>query len=212
MREQRVVGLDLAGIESRPSGLCFLKGRKAKIKLAYEDTEILEGITSFGPSIVAIDAPLSLPIGKSLDSRYCTRKCDEELRKFGIRFFSINIAGMRMLTERGIRLKEILEDRGIEVIETYPGAFYDLLGLPRPKRRISVSQTLNKLVKMFNLEIECSRERISSHELDSIACALVGLLYLRGEVMCLGDPEEGLMILPRPLEENSDLSQFTSPL
>ncbi|RLG50185.1 MAG: DUF429 domain-containing protein [Thermoproteota archaeon] len=202
MTDQRVVGLDLAGSENRPTGLCFLRNRKVITKLAYGDGEILEEIVSFNPSVVAIDAPLSLPAGKNLNSQYCIRKCDEELRKFGIRFFPINFAGMRKLTERGIRLKKILEEKGIEAIETYPGAFYDLMGLPRPKKRRVVGQVLRALTKKFNLEVEGVRERLSFHELDSIVCALVGLLYLKGESICLGDPKEGLMILPRPPKEN----------
>ncbi len=147
MTDQRVVGLDLAGSENRPTGLCFLRDRKIITKLVYRDEEILEEIVSFNPSVVAIDAPLSLPIGKNLDSRYCIRKCDEELRRFGIRFFPINFAGMRKLTERGIRLKQTLEEKGIETIETYPGAFYDLMGLPRPKKRQIVDQVLKTLSK-----------------------------------------------------------------
>jgi len=68
MNKQRVVGVDLAGSEDRPSGLCFLCEKEVVTKLAYGDEEILKEIESFRPSVVAIDAPLSLPIGKTLDS------------------------------------------------------------------------------------------------------------------------------------------------
>jgi len=195
MIDKRIVGIDLAGSENRPTGLCFLRDRKARTKQVYLDNEIIEEITSFNPLVVAIDAPLSLPIGKTLDSRYCIRRCDEELRKFGIRFFPINFAGMRKLTERGIRLRKFFEKMGIETIETYPGAFYDLIGLPRPKSRKIIGFLLKALAKRFKLEY--LGENLSPHELDSIVCALVGLLYIEGDVICLGDPREGLMILPR---------------
>jgi len=192
------MGIDLAGSENRPTGLCFLDGKMVKTKLAYGDDEILQEIVRFNPLVVAIDAPLSLPISKTLDSRYCVRKCDEELRKFGIRFFSINLEGMRKLTERGIKLQKILKKKGIDVIETYPGAFYDLIRLPRPKSKEIARQVLEALIERYGLE--CAEIGLSSHELDSIACAIVGSLYLKGDVMFLGDPKEGLMILPRPIQ------------
>ncbi|RLG39899.1 MAG: DUF429 domain-containing protein [Thermoproteota archaeon] len=196
MTSRRVVGVDLAGSEDRPTGLCFLSDRKARTKQVYDDKEILEEIGSFSPLVAAIDAPLSLPLGKKLNSRYCVRKCDEELRKFRIKFFPINFAGMRKLTERGIRLRRRLEEMGIETIETYPGAFYDLIGLPRPKSRKIIGFLLKAMTERFDLEY--LGENPSPHELDSIACALVGFLYLKGDFISLGDPEEGIMILPRP--------------
>ncbi|RLG44584.1 MAG: DUF429 domain-containing protein [Thermoproteota archaeon] len=195
MRDLSVVGVDLAGNEDRPTGLCFLTGKKFTTRVAYGDEEILEEIVSFNPMVVAIDAPLSLPIGKTLDSRYCIRKCDEELRKFGIKFFSLNFAGMRKLTIRGIRLRKTLEEKGVKVIETYPGAFYDLMGLSRPKNKKERRQVLKALIKGFGLNDPIND--LSSHELDSIVCALVGLLYLEGKVILLGDPKEGIMVLPR---------------
>lgn len=198
MRYQRVVGIDLAGSDRRPSGICFLSGRQLITKLIYLDEEILSEVEEFKPLLVAIDAPLSLPIGKTLNSRYCVRKCDEELRRFGIKFFPINFAGMRSLTERGIKLRKQLESRGIRTIETYPGAFYDLFGLPRPKSKGMIPPVLEALKERFSLKV--ARMDLSVHEIDSIACALVGLLYLKGETISLGDPKEGLMILPKPLK------------
>jgi len=40
---------------------------------------------------------------------------------------------MRALTKRGMRLKSKLERLGTKVIETYPGAIYDILGINRKK-------------------------------------------------------------------------------
>ena len=53
-----VVGLDLAGVESRPTGLCVLRGMRAETCLVYVDDEILKNIEKTKPGIVAIDAPL----------------------------------------------------------------------------------------------------------------------------------------------------------
>ncbi len=40
---------------------------------------------------------------------------------------------MRKLTKRGIELKVKLEERGINIIEVYPGAAQDLLKIPRKR-------------------------------------------------------------------------------
>jgi len=149
MFNQRVIGVDLAGSENRPTGLCFLRGKMVKTKLVYGDEEISKEVTEFKPSLVAIDAPLSFP--KDMNSKYLVRRCDKELRKLGIRFFSINLAGMRRLTERGIRLKLEFERKGFEVIETYPGAFYDIMGLPRPKNSDLIERVLKSLIEKFEL-------------------------------------------------------------
>jgi len=65
-----IIGLDLAGVEIRPTGYCKLLDMYVDTSLIYTDEEILSKIRQIDPKIVAIDAPLSLPPGrKSLDER-----------------------------------------------------------------------------------------------------------------------------------------------
>jgi uncharacterized protein len=65
-----VVGLDLAGVETRPTGFCSLIGMYAETSLTYTNQEIITKIEGLKPKVVAIDAPLSLPPGrKSLEER-----------------------------------------------------------------------------------------------------------------------------------------------
>ena len=107
----RIVGIDLAGVEKRPTGFCFLEGMKVKTSLLFTDEEIIEEVKKAKPSIVAIDAPLSLPKGrKSIEERtdIHLRECDRELLRRGIKFFPITLGPMRKLTERGIKLKKKL--------------------------------------------------------------------------------------------------------
>ena len=107
-----IVGLDLAGVESRPTGFCMLTDMKAETSLVYPDKEILLKIREIKPQVIAIDAPLSLPPGrKSLEERTGVhlRECDRELLKKGIKFFPVTLGPMRKLTARGINLRRILE-------------------------------------------------------------------------------------------------------
>ena len=65
-----IVGLDLAGVETRPTGFCLFLDMKAETCLVYKDKEIIDKIFAIHPKIVAIDAPLCLPPGrKSIEER-----------------------------------------------------------------------------------------------------------------------------------------------
>jgi predicted nuclease with RNAse H fold len=65
-----IVGLDLAGVETRPTGFCILQGMTAKTCNLYHDQEIIEKTLQAHPKVILIDAPLSLPPGrKSLEER-----------------------------------------------------------------------------------------------------------------------------------------------
>ena len=187
-----IFGLDLAGVESRPTGLCVLTGMKAKSSLVYKDVEIMAKIREGHPRVVAIDAPLSLPLGrKSIQERtdIHLRESDRELLKRGIKFFPITLGPMRKLTERGINLRRILEAENFSAIEVYPGGAQDVLGIPRKQ------QGLEKLkAGLENLGIEGLNSQLSDHELDAVTCAYVGKLFLEGKAVIYGDPDQGIVM------------------
>ncbi|MBI5871966.1 DUF429 domain-containing protein [archaeon] len=191
-----IVGIDLAGVETRATGFCVLnKKLDARTYTFYTDREIAQKILEIKPRIVAVDAPLALPLGrKSLDERNNIhfRKCDRELLRMKIKFFPITLGPMRKLTERGIKLRKYLEKSGFEVIETYPGAVQDMLRIPRKQK--GLGRLRNGLMKLGIKGIENCR---SADELDAVTCALVGKLYLEKNYIGIGNPEEILMILPK---------------
>ena len=97
-----VVGIDLAGVETRPSGFCVLdtESMESDVCEMFSDEELLKKVEKVNPKVVAIDAPLSLPKGrKSIDERdeHHFRQCDKELAKLGIKFFPITLGPMRCL-------------------------------------------------------------------------------------------------------------------
>lgn len=190
--EMLIVGLDLAGVESRPTGFCVLRELEAETFLAYEDVEIVERISSVKPKVVAIDAPLSLPKGRtSIEERTSThlRECDKELLKMGSRFFPITLGPMRKLTTRGMKLKKILEDKHFRVIEVYPGGAQDVLGIPRKQKGI------NRVMSgLKELKVEGLTQKMSDHELDAVTCAYVGKLFLEGNARVYGTPEQAIIM------------------
>jgi uncharacterized protein len=195
----KLVGLDLAGSVQRPTGICFLEGNQAKVSVLYTDEEILRAIGEDVRS-VAIDAPLSLPQGRCCLRNDCDcygkahfRLCDLELRKMKIKFFPVTLGPMRQLTARGMALKDKLEARGLRVFETYPGAAQDIWGIPRQKDLKGLRQGLQR----FKVRGNWLGAKVTKDELDALTCALVAREELRGRAFPIGDPDEGLMILPR---------------
>jgi hypothetical protein len=199
-----VVGLDLAGVEGRPTGLCVLDNMKAEASLVYTDEEILKRIEGIRPEIVAIDAPLSLPTGReSIEQRTNVhlRECDKELRERGIRFFPITLGPMRKLTTRGIKLGKSLENKHFRVIEVYPGGAQDILRIPRKQKG------LEKLrAGLEKLGIKGLNDRMSDHELDAVTCAFVGKLFLEGKSVTYGTSEQA-MVMPRGSSSNATVFQ-----
>lgn len=190
-----VLGVDLAGVETRPTGLCALRGTWARTWTVRRDEEVVEAARRWRAELVAIDAPLSLPRGRrSLEERspHHLRACDRALLERGIRFFPVTLGPMRALTARGMRLREGLEREGFEVIEVYPGGAQDVLGIPRKGAgRVALLEGLR------GLGLEGLGPGASDHELDAATAALVGALFLAGLCEGLGEPGEGVIVMPK---------------
>ena len=194
-----VVGIDLAGSEKRATGFCVMDSRMScDTMVLHTDQEVLSHTVGAKPKVVSIDAPLFLPRGReSLEKPGPPhfRECDKELARMHIRFFPISLGPMRMLTARGMKLRAKLEERGLEVIESFPGAIQDILGMPRKQAGLPA---LAAALRHYGIDLREGGRQLSGDELDAATSALVGLLYSKGEYKAIGDPAEGLMILPRP--------------
>jgi predicted nuclease with RNAse H fold len=198
-----IVGLDLAGVETRPTGFCLLTGMKAETSLVYLDKEIIDKTIRCNPKVVAIDAPLCLPPGrKNIEERtnIHLRESDRELLKMGIKLFPITLGPMRKLTERGIRLKDKFESEKLIVIEAYPGGAQDVLGIPRKQKG------LEKLRKgLEKLGIQGLNSEMSDHELDAVTCAFVGNFFFEGKSITYGAPNQGIVM---PKNSDKFLTKF----
>jgi len=190
-----IVGIDLAGVPHRPTGVCVLRKGYAQTMLTYTDDEILSIVSREKPVLVTIDAPLSLPPGRrSIHQRNGEhfRPCDLELRRRKIPFFPITLGPMRSLTERGISLKGRIEKWGFQALEIYPGGAQDVWGIPRVKHDMKGLRE-----GLCRLGIKGLREDCSGHELDAATAALVGCLYTQGKGEIYGQLSSGAIIMPR---------------
>ncbi len=136
LNPHQLLSLDLAGSPKHNTGYAYLRKNSATLITGtlLEDSDILCLAKKPRFKLIGIDAPLSLPPGrKTIEDRGGAhfRPCDLMLRSMGIRFFPITLGPMRMLTRRGMEIKQSLENNQKTVIELFPGASLDILGIPR---------------------------------------------------------------------------------
>ncbi len=194
------VGIDLSGSEERNSGFCILQGNNAYLDVLKTNNELISKTMSARPAVISIDSPLSLPRGRCCadDSCECrkygiTRECERILKKRGINVYPCLIKSMQKLTMRGIKLAKLFEEQGYEVIESYPGAAQDILGIPR--KRVNLKELEADLRKM-GTKVTSERETITHDELDALTSALVGYFYLAGDYEAVGNIDEDYLIIP----------------
>ena len=198
----RVVGIDLTGSEARGSGWCLLDGSRAETTVLFADDEILDESIRAHPQLVSIDSPLCLPRGRtSVDDSDpgreefgIMRESERELKRRGVNVYPCLIRSMQKLTARGIRLAGILRERGIPVIESYPGAAQDIMRIPR---KGAGPEWLRTGLRDFGVSGDFERQDVTHDELDAITSALVGTFHLAGMTEALGTDEEPPLIIPR---------------
>ena len=185
-----VLGIDLAGSSNRDSGVAVITGGHVVfVGVVRSDEEIMKLVKRFKPGLIAIDAPLTLPAGRRNIDEKCSahfRECDMKLRERRIRFFPITIGPMRMLTKRGMALKRKI--KGITVVEVFPGATYDVMGIPRKDKK--------KILRFFSKEISLDKRDYTQDELDGVCCAFTGKLILENRAVELSG-KDGCIWLPK---------------
>jgi predicted nuclease with RNAse H fold/dephospho-CoA kinase len=205
-----VVGIDLTGSETRPSGWCVLEGPRAETGMIGSDDEIITLVVSTAPGLVSIDSPLSIPRGRTgVDDDDPTRSefgimrsCERELRRRGINVYPCLLPSMQGLTRRGMALAVRLRDLGVPVIESYPGAAQDIMGIPR---KGAGEEFLKLGLVDFGILGRFINESVRHDELDAITSALVGYFFFAGKYEALGGDSEDPLIVP-------DLNAVPGPL
>ena len=209
LKDATIIGIDLTGSERRQSGWAAATGQHLTMSLVASDEEIVERTLAAEPFLVSIDSPLSLPAGRSSEfdddpgrEEYgIVREAERQLRKRGVHVYPALLPSMQRLTQRGIKLAARFRKSGIPVIESYPGAAQDILGIPRKKTSL---KHLVQGLRRFGYNGLTSGDKISHDELDAATSALVGQFMLAGYWEALGSTEEDYLIVPtvdrRPLE------------
>lgn len=198
----KVVGIDLTGSESRPSGWCLLEGREVSTATLGGDEEIVARTVKERPHLISIDSPLTLPEGRLSvhdddPGRHVygiMRYSERVLKRRGVNVYPALIPSMQRLTARGILLANVFRSMGFPVIESYPGAAQDIMGIPRKRKGL---EHLEQGLAEFGVSGAFIKDQLTHDELDAITSAIVGVFFWAGRVERLGaDPlaEEALMI------------------
>lgn len=207
-RLPRIVGIDLTGSEKRATGWAVMDGACATTKSIRTDDELIRETLAAKPDIVSIDSPLSLPEGHGAPNVPIYRKCELALKRMGISVFWCLLPSMEMLTHRGIKLAAVLRQAGCNVIESYPGAAQDILGMPRKKASLP---ELKRGLFRAGITGDYVTADVTHDEIDAITSALVGLFYLADEFIALGTAAEDYLIVPRSVKFNyAKLEQILS--
>jgi predicted nuclease with RNAse H fold len=205
------IGIDLTAGQ-RPSSLAALDAAARLLAQgeALADADIRAWVATYPATIVAMDAPLSLPLGlccleASCDCRpvgpdsYGGRACERALSRLGIGcYYTTKRSIIKAMVYRAIALKATLEADGHRVIEVYPHASRARLFGKLPKKstaagRSATQQGLMSLVAGLSSPDE---ELLGHDTLDAVLAAYTGWLFARGQAVALGDPAEGLLYIP----------------
>lgn len=200
------VGIDLAGVPHRETGVAVLRGGRLELlSTAGSDEEIMAAVALAGEhGTVAVNAPMSLPRGRCCLEDDCpcrhdpgtrSRALERELLHMRVPILATGL--IKVLAWRGLRLAAAIRQTGLEPLEVYPYATLRLLGLPTAGKRTQLGRrrihhALQPLIPGLD------HPDASEHQLDAVACAYTAYLWRQGLTRTVGDPTEGLMVIPIP--------------
>ena len=207
-----ILGVDLRATSKRASTVVALDQQSSIESMEWfsEDDELAHIVEKHKPQLIAIGAPLCLPLGlccletnHSCDFAIPQRKgrlLELELSRMGISCFFTNKGSIiRNLIYRGISLSHRLRSLGFEVIESYPHATKLLLfGDKVPPKNSAASlaflkERLTPLIQGLNGYVD----GLDRNSCDAVLNAYTGFLHTKDATDVLGSEEEGTLVLPK---------------
>jgi len=206
----RVIGLDLTTSPEKGTAFAILTKEMDIVAEGFvtSDEEIIALAEEQCPALVAIDAPLSLPLGLCCLEESCTcrpvssrkgRQCERELSALGIGcYYTTKRSIIKGMVYRALAIKQRLERSRFTVIEVYPYASkLRLFGPLPPKATVAGRRALQEGLCRLIPSLPSTQETILSHDtLDALLAAYTGILYIKGQTEALGDAAEGLLHIP----------------
>jgi predicted nuclease with RNAse H fold len=185
------------------------QGRLHDLGLVREDDDILALASRWRPRYLAIDAPLSLPEGMCCLEECCPcapaspdglKAAERALLKEGIGLFRTTKRSIiKAMVYRAIGLRRALEKERYAVMEVYPYASkVRLFGRPIPKKTTKAGrQWLRQRLEGLVPGLREHGRPLSHDELDAIVAAYTAYLHGQGQAEAVGDPEEGVIYVPK---------------
>jgi predicted nuclease with RNAse H fold len=206
-------GIDLTSTEAKPSACLGLNSRSQLVYLGFltKNRDMVALLGFYSPQVIAIDAPLTLPLGLCCLDEGCpcqpksprkNRQCDQELRRQGIPCYpTTKKTFIKDLIYRGIDLKTSIGHelkQASQVVEVYPFASkVRLFGatMPRKTTKQGISFLRDKLGNILP-GLKPYLDMFDHDLCDAAVAAYTGLLYHQNRGEALGNCEEGLIFIP----------------
>lgn len=213
MERASFIGIDLTSSSARPTACVGLAQqlRLTWFAFLHGDAQIIEAIDRDHPRLVAIDAPLGLPSGLCCLEDGCPcqpvtplkgRVCERELSRRGIpSYYTTKRSIIKDMVYRAIGLKNVIAARGYQVIEVYPYATKVALfgrSIPPKTTAAGIASLRERLAQLMPSLIPYL-PRFNHDLCDAVLAAYTAYACTRGKVESIGDPEEGVIIIPSPL-------------
>jgi predicted nuclease with RNAse H fold len=207
------LGIDLSASAKRGSFFAHLDGQGHLTRVDSFNTfeELADVLQVHKPQLVAIDAPLSLPLGLCCleESHSCSpalgqkgRACEQELARMHIGcFFTTKRSIIKGLIYRGLELSQDLRSKGYQVIEVYPYATKVLLfgdNIPPKNSARGLAFLKEKLSHVIN-GLGPYVPGLNHDGCDALLAAHTAWLHGDGRTDSLGLPEEGYIVVPKLL-------------
>jgi predicted nuclease with RNAse H fold len=206
-------GIDLTSTEAKPSACLGLDNKSKLVYLGFltENRDIITLLNFYSPQVIAIDAPLSLPLGLCCLEESCSckpkfprknRQCDQELRQHGIPCYpTTKKTFIKDLIYRGIELKtnvgrEVKQDS--QIIEAYPFASKVRL-FGKNIRRKTTKQGMSFLKDKIGDILPGLKPHLDMFDhggYDAAVAAYTALLHHQNRVESLGNSKEGIIFIP----------------
>jgi predicted nuclease with RNAse H fold len=207
------LGIDLSASTKRASYYALLDEQNALTHLDCFNScdQLFSFLDASRPSLIAIDAPLYLPLGLDCleEGHSCSqtlehkgRTAEQELARMHIGcFFTTKRSIIKTLIYRGLKLHQELSEQGHKVVEVYPYATKVLLfgdKIP-PKNSVQglafLKERLSKLIDGLDPYLD----GLNHDGCDALLAAHTAYLHQENLTDQLGLAEEGYMIVPKLL-------------
>ena len=208
-----VLGIDLSASSKKPSFHALLDGNSKLTHLGKfsEYDELLGFLEVHKPSLIAIDAPLALPLGLDCleEGHPCTptlehkgRACEQELARMHIGcFFTTKRSIIKTLIYRGLEIYRDLVEKGYQVVEVYPYATKVILfgdKLP-PKNSARGLAFLKDKLSGLIVDLEPYMDDLNHDGCDALLAAYTASLHQEMRTDSLGVADEGYVVVPKLL-------------
>lgn len=189
-----LVGLDFGAKLAGTTAIAFLENHQVSVlqtqKRQDADMFLLQWIAKLQPTIIGIDAPLSLPAiysNTSTETDFFYRKADKLLGAMSPLF----LGG---LTARAMQLKfQIFQQYTPIVLEVYPAVLAQKWKLYELNYKQDL-QAIKQVSERIQQELPFALPVLESwHQVDAVLAFCSAFRYQQGVAECFGNPQEGLI-------------------